>query len=385
MTIAIIAFTALILFVFLSFGARAIKVRAATDNNAKLYAEVIERLVKQRENGEITDQEYEVLDAEAKAQLIASVANDEAEVTATIPWLRWLPLLGVPALAVALYLSQGSNAEVEIRNMMSKVANEPTQESLASLDADIQRVLESNPDKHAYRVVRAQLLQRMGDAKGAASQYEKLTQVYPQDTSLLLDYAQLQFQAAKGELTGEMVDTYKRVVMLEPDNLSALSMLGMISMQLREYDDAVEYWQKAVELLKEGDERDLIVAGLARARELASEMPKAEVLSLEVTLTGAPEKLEQYLFVYAVLKEGMRAPLAIKRFTPGDVIPSQITLTERDAMMPSHKLAEGQQIRVIARLSDTPNVMNQDNDSVVEVDAVLDSLNTQAELLLSSQ
>jgi len=385
MTIAFVAVSALVLFVFLSVGARAFKRYDVSDNNAKLYAEALDRLAKQRDGGEISEQEYAALETEAKAQLVASADNDEDENIKSLPWLRWLPLVGVPLLSIALYLSNGANDELEIRNKMAQVANEPTPEALASLDSDVKKVLDADPDKHAYRVIRAQLLQRMGDAQGAADQYKRLTQVYPQDTSLLLDYAQLQFQASNGELTDEMVATYKKVVMLEPDNLAALSMLGMISMQLREYADAVKYWQRASELLEEGDERKLIVAGLARAKELAESEPQEQLLSLQVSLSGAPENLDQYLFVYAVLQQGMRAPLAIKRFAPGDKVPSEIVLTEKDAMMPSHTLKQGQKVRVIARFSATANVMNQENDSVVQVDAVLSSVHTQAKLLLSSQ
>lgn len=386
--VVIILLIALLCFVFLSFSARRGVKAESEDTNALLYKEAGARIEQQSKAGEIDSQQAEMLLAEAKTQLANSIAVQDVSLSHHNGWLRWLPLVGVPAIAVVVYLAIGASDELDIRDQMASINQESSPEQIAALGKTINNLLASQPDKHGYRVVSARISQELGDMPGAVAQYRALRDAYPNDASVQLDYTQMLFTASNGQLTPELAQAYKRVIELEPDNLSALTMLGMVAMQANDPDEAAKHWRKAVSLMPQGQERDLIASGLARAEAMAASSKPVSgqsVVSVSVSLNGLEATANRYLFLYAALAHGMPAPLAIKRFEPGQSVPDVIKLTDADYMMPSHKLLPGQQVRVIARLSDSANVMDQTNDLVVEVPVTTKQGDVAVQLLINSQ
>ncbi len=384
--LAITAVIALLTFVVLSFYARKGRSGEVVDTNAELYKEAVARIESQKAAGEIDDAQADQLLNDAKLQLITTDQAKAVQLNQNNPWLRWVPLIGVPVLAVLIYDLKGSADQLDIRDQMASITAQSSPAELDALAASINSMLDSNPDKHGYRVVLARVYQSQGRVRDAADQYRMLRDAYPEDVSVQLDYTQLLFSASDGQMTPELIAAYERVLELEPDNLSALTMLGMAAMHNSEPGKAVEYWQQAVQMMPDGQERQLIASGLERARQLAGEASQeGSAVAIEVALSGAEAFGDRYLFVYAVLDQGMPAPLAIKRFTPGQPVPSKIVLTDQDHMMPTHKLAAGQAVRVIARLSKTPNVMDQTNDIVVEVPTTTQQGQVDVQLLIENQ
>ena len=81
------------------------------------------------------------------------------------------------------------------------------------------------------------------------------------------------------------------------------------------------------------------------SQSLASQVKVAVSLSPAIAFTP-----DQLVFVAAVRESGPPMPLAARKLRAAD-LPVEVTLTDKDALMPGQNLSSAQRIRVVARLS----------------------------------
>ena len=166
-----------------------------------------------------------------------------------------------------------------------------------------------------------------------------------------------------------------KVLALEPDNMNALRLGGMAKAQQGDSATAIKLWKKLETLLPPNSEplqeiQDL----LAKIESEATQPTQVAGVAVEVQVSLAPELLKatspgDTLFVYAQALSGPKMPLAIVRKQVSD-LPLSVSLNDTMAMMPTMKLSNFSQVKLLARISKSGNAMSQPGDLIGSIDQV---------------
>ncbi|NKI35760.1 hypothetical protein HFP89_11365 [Wenzhouxiangella sp. XN79A] len=197
----------------------------------------------------------------------------------------------------------------------------------------------------------------------------------------------LLFASGRPEMPDEALLLLTEAVLLDPNNQKALWLSGMGAFQQGRFADAVADWERLDTLLPEGNVKDQVRQQIDRARAaLANEahngmmaptdpgsaepttgpVAAEDGIELTVTVELAPEIAgavtgSETVFVFARASSGPPLPLAIARFTAGD-LPRTVTLTDADAMAPNMTLSTFDTWDVVARISASGNATASPGD-----------------------
>lgn len=364
-----------IAFVLVGLRRRGAEAAGATETafNRTLYREKLAEVNAQHASGEIDDGQREALVVEFQRQFLV----DNADLTEGAPLGergRWaLPLLAllIPLLAAVIYLNLGAADELALRDLFERritlLTSAAPETELNPLDAEIltslHHLAKTRSDRPVYPVLLARLYQDRGDFAAAAEYYRAAIALLPDDGGLMGEYAQALFFAAGNRMDQNVEAAAQAAHSLDPDDQTALGLLGIAAYQDARYPDAIRFWQQAVRNLSASSpSRSALVAGISSAQaKLAAateqgqgdDSTAAQGLSLVVEVSLGDDfdvPPEATVFVYARAWQGSPMPLAIKRLTRSD-LPARITLDESLAMSPELTLASAGEVEVVARVS----------------------------------
>ncbi|WP_440940249.1 c-type cytochrome biogenesis protein CcmI [Immundisolibacter sp.] len=92
-----------------------------------------------------------------------------------------------------------------------------------------------------------------GDRAGARDAYARAHELDPQRPEVLAAYAASAYALNPREPSDEAVAAYRKLIALQPDNASALWVLGQAAQLAGRPDEARDYWQRLLERLPEGE------------------------------------------------------------------------------------------------------------------------------------
>jgi cytochrome c-type biogenesis protein CcmH len=176
-----------------------------------------------------------------------------------------------------------------------------------------------------------------------------------------------QLRAGAGDLLDAVLD-------VEPNNSKALWYGGLSAAARGQTDIAEQRWASLLSDPKlPPNVRQLVQQQLAA---MGANVPAAPAAStgpamFRVSIELAPEFAEQVaagqaLFLFARDADGARPPVAVKRLTI-DEFPMTTTLRDTDVMMPGLKLTGMENLRIVARVSQSGNAMESAGDFYGEV------------------
>ena len=183
----------------------------------------------------------------------------------------------IPIGAIALYLVVGNpKGATSSANSQTAPASAPAQAGMMSqqqIAANIEKLadrLKQNPnDVQGWTMLaRSYIMQeRFADA---ASAYEHLTTLNANDADAWADYAEASALANGQNLAGKPTDAINRALKIDPKHQKALDLAGSAAYQAKDYQKAIQYWQKVLTLLPAGSEElQTITAQISKAKELA--------------------------------------------------------------------------------------------------------------------
>lgn len=337
--------------------------------NRELFLAKLAQLRSQLDAGEISAQQHADLEVEFQRQFLADNTGPRV-VGAAGGRGRYLVLGGallVPLLALALYWQLGASQELRLRQLLDQraslmMAGDTESTALARLTGEVIDALEVMAARQRDNPLPPVLLARLYADQGvyplAASQYQRAVELLPEDGDLKAEYAQVQFFAAGNQVTPELSQLVYLALAQSPDNQTALGLAGIASFHKSDYRQAIEYWNRALDLLPpDSPSRTALVSGIAAARERLGPEPEAagdsELVSLSLTVSAAPGiqvAPETTVFIYARAWQGAPMPLAIRRLTVAD-LPATLVLDESMAMSPEMSLTSVEQVELVARIS----------------------------------
>lgn len=351
---------------------------------AGLIATRLAELEREHRDGLIDDASYAQLRLEQERRLLAEA--DEAGLTTPArsgrPWLLPLCAVLIPLAALLLYHRLGGLADWEIQQQLEKneamaAAGQNNEAALRELAATLDRRLEQVADEEGRRrYLAARLAVELGDFAVAAGHYRQLVEQFPQDAAMNAQYAQTLYLSSQRQLTPEVLEYANKALQIDPNQTTALGLLGIAAFERSDYSVALDHWRRLQGLLAPGSPSAQIIGeGIRRAEAALGETgegtepePASTGPTLKVEVTLAPDleaPADGTLFVFARAANGPPLPLAAVRLNQPK-LPLQVELTDAQAMAPgntlSTALAAGTQVQVVARISKSGQALPEAGD-----------------------
>ncbi|MFA5677980.1 MAG: c-type cytochrome biogenesis protein CcmI [Pseudomonas sp.] len=340
--------------------------------NVALYEERVAELGQQKATGEITPELHDIALEEAGKLLLEDTAKaDEARrpTHRGSPWAIILAAGAMPLVVIALYMSWGNPAGLEL---LREMENEPTPADLTAYIDRMERTTEVQPENGEvwYMLGRAYLMQQR--AADAANAFGNSLQRLGENPEILAQLAQARFFANGNQLDNEGKAALDRALELNPREPTALGLLGIAAFEAGEYTAAISYWERLkAGMPPESEGYRAIQIGIERAQQRLGEAPAPDSaaanqaqISLRVELSA--ELAEQYkddavIFISARDPNGPPMPLFAQRLAKTS-LPADIVLNTSHALMPGTQMQPGQTLQLSARISlnsDVSNAMHQ--------------------------
>jgi len=392
--------------VFSAAGAKDEELRARRSLNVELYKQRQQELKSQLDQGDISEEQLESLQAEMDAELLAAAQSDTDKSVDPKRNGRFVFLLAAACMSIfvfAFYDYNGASTDIELTAQIKAkyqadrdaiaMGERPSPALARKLMASLEAQLEEDPENVQYRYLLARNATDLQDYPTAITAYKQVLEI---DESPLVmgDLAQLLFVVSGNEVTPEMELLISKTLEKDPNSHVALGLDGIRNFQTEQYQAAITQWEKAIALLgPRSAGAQSLAAGVLKARGLLAEQSRAAggtdasvaasdiVENTEVSAKATPEAVSapmglrvsvslaagvslnpaHTVFIYARAWQGMPMPLAIKRVQVKD-LPIEVTLTEAMAMAPGMSIASFEKLELVARVSAAGSAMSKPGD-----------------------
>lgn len=338
--------------------------------NIEFFKSRLSELESDRAREILDDDEFEQLKIELERRLLDEADSGHtapsAHVKTSFKTAIMLALL-IPIVAVVVYQQTGAKADWDIaqtlKNMRLKTADgEAAETDVKQLIRQVEERLEQRPDNGSYLMLLANQQMGLRNYPAAAAAYQRLRTIYPDDASVLAQYAQAMYLSSDRTLTTKVTDMAELALRQDPQQPTVLSMLGMAHFEQGDYQRAIDYWQRLLPSLGPvSPNRKIIMAGIEQAKSRlgssdTSSIDRPDVIknaSIQLSVSideGIIASSDSVVFVFARSASGPRMPLAVAKLTVAD-LPVILTLDDSMAMAPGLNLSSQKEIEVVARIA----------------------------------
>lgn len=353
-----------------------------SQQNIEIFQERLAELDAEQRAGTLDDKEYATLKTELERNLLVDVeqAQDQTQekqvflTSQTLVTVTLLALL-VPVSAIGLYSVFGHANELEI-SLQQPVdpfnGEQPTlEQAIAQLEKELQ-IQPNNPEGWFLLASTYMNQGRFADAgKGLEKVLEYLPPNAPQYANVMGQYAQMLFFVNDNKITSEVRQQIDKTLRVDPQEVTALGLLGIDAFEKEDYQAALDYWLTALRNA-DGQSADSLRTGVRNARDRLIEQGKAvpeipELVDAEINLrvevasqhlTAVSPSHDVFIFAREV---GGRLPLAVVRLKVED-LPADIQLNDTQAMDPQARLSSASQVEIYARVSKSGQPQAQSGD-----------------------
>ncbi|MDH0645642.1 c-type cytochrome biogenesis protein CcmI [Pseudomonas sp. GD03858] len=322
--------------------------------NVALYEERVAELTAQQAAGVLDSEQLAKGRDEAARELLADTERSEATRQGRLG--KAVPVLAavlVPAMALGLYLHFGAADKVELTQ---EFANAPR--SMEEMTTRLERAVQAQPDsaEGLYFLGRAYMAeQRPADA---AKAFERAVKLAGRQPELLGQWAQSLYFAADKQWSAQVQALTDEALKADPREVTSLGLRGIAAFEGERYQEAIDYWQRLLAQLPEGDaSRAALQGGIDRAADKlkagGGKVVEVARLKVRVELAAALKdkvRPDDTVFIFARASNGPPMPVAAKRVTVAQ-LPIEVELSDADAMMPQMKLSDFAEVQLVARVS----------------------------------
>ncbi len=354
-------------------------------------------------NGTLDQSQYEAARKDLEIELLSDVSPDEGAANSATEKSGRSALavagIGIPLLTLALYQTLGNQEIIPLLAQGNEhPASDPTQglPPMEELVAKLAARLQQEPDNLDGWIMLGRSYMAMGQEAQALQSYETAYRMAPENTALLLNYAEALAKMHGNRFAGRAAELIEKAVELEPTNANGLWMMGLVHYERGAFSKAVESWQRLARMMPADsedaealaayiEEAMLRVAAEGAPTRAAADAPAPDASgqssatagsrgAIKVSVSLAPEladraEAEDRVFIFARALQGPPMPLAAARKRVKD-LPLDLILDDSMAMMPQLVLSSFPQVLVGARISKSGNALPQAGDLQGEVSPV---------------
>ena len=360
-----------------------------SEATVRVYRERLAELRREYDRGHMTEADHAAAEAEAKRELLQYVPE---EATAAAPrhaprFAMAVTVLMVPAVALSIYSFSGrpellasDRSDRLAGDQVQHYSNMPPQQRIAPLEAYVAQ----HPDAPRAWSLLASAYRSENRYREAAEAFGRARATrQTADASLIARQAEALLLANDRRFTDDVQRLIDASLRADPRNPLGLMLAGHAAFTRGEMETATNHWRRLAEQIPESDPRRQLVQGLiARAQ---GEPTGADATASAATATpggvpatdGGPainvrlrlsEALREHakpgdtVFVFA-RQAGADAgpPLAVQRTTVG-ALPTEIELSDAQAMVPGRNLSSAERVVVTARVSRSGGVSASSGD-----------------------
>lgn len=245
--------------------------KARREANIAIYRDQLAELEADLRNGIVSQEQYaqdrddierRLLEDTASAtsgtseKTAASEKKRAAAATASTRKTAYLVGVGLALVAVIFYLRVGNpdaitNAATTAppsspTEPATGATGERTQAQIEANVAALAKRLESNPSDAQGWTMLARSYSSMEKYAEAAGAYAKATELTPKDADLWAEYAFSTAMANGQSLEGRPMELIDRALKIDPENAKALQLAGSAAFQAKNYQKAIDYWQRVL-------------------------------------------------------------------------------------------------------------------------------------------
>ncbi len=353
--------------------------------NLLIFQERVAELETERAAGNLEDDSFIALKQELERSLLTDVEGagvDRADSSAKAGlWSasRLIPLVLVLAIGPSsawFYHHWGYQEELALAQLYERTtSNTDDPEEAKNLVYAIGDIIqEDNTNGWAWYFL-AQNLVNLGQFPEASISLERAGSLVeqPQDKVVILSqYAFLEYMLADQELTDKVQGIVDQVQRIDPNQVLVLQILSMDAERSSDYQSAITYWSRILQLTPPGPDSDLLRERIANAQQmLASNSASGDTVAdgptIDVELSLAPNvdlPPETRVFVSALQLNGRGQPLAAEVITVAD-LPTTVTLDNSDAVGPFN-VGSAEMVYIVATASSSGTANVQAGDYQVK-------------------
>jgi len=371
----------------------AVIVDAPVDQDQRNIMIARQRLVEleeQRRTGVLTQSQYD----EQFVELEQALSDDLDIKSKVIPstsqgrWIFYVLILAIPLLASSVYFTLGNVAAISHSEEMAKANPQTaTAEDINKMVEGLAERLKASPDDANGWLMLGRSYQQLQQFPKAVNAFANAYRLLGDQVEVMLQYAEAIAFANDKSLNGKPSELINKALTLEPENLNALWLGGMMKAQQNDRQGAIILWRKLASLLPANipeakKEIQNAIANLENSTPGAVKQPESEQtetavaanvsVAIEVSLSSDYQKSvvpEDTVFIYAQALSGPKMPLAIVRKKVSD-LPIKVSLDDTMAMMPTMKLSNFEKVKLLARISKSGNAMTQPGDLIGVIEQV---------------
>jgi cytochrome c-type biogenesis protein CcmH len=387
--VAAVLMAAIAISALVPFLLRRRRMASTAASTRAVYRERLAELEAERERGNLSAADFAEARDELEREVLADadrVAREPQQVdTARAPWIAMAVAILVPAAAAGLYLGTGQPGLVTADNTPS-LSRQAIQRYRQMEPAKRIKALEAFVDKNPTA---ARAWQLLAEAYRSQDQYGDAYSAYDQaaqasrtpDANLLARQAESLFLASGRNFSAGARRLIDQALEVEPRHPLALLLAGHADLAQGNANEAIDHWKTLKSVLPDDDRRRQQVQRLiARAQnpgggdaargaasgstQAGAGDPGGDRITVRVALAPAvtdKAPSDAAVFVFARAPGGERAPLAVAR-TQVDALPTEIVLSDDQAMTADRTLSQAERARVTARVSTNGGARPQAGD-----------------------
>lgn len=348
--------------------------------NLLIFKERIAELEADLAAGNLEQENFDALQHELERSLLSDVDSQSATSAESVQqdgnWRsasRLVPvvlLLIIVPMSIYLYRTWGYQDELALAQLYERTRDsvDDPQEARDLVFA-LGEIIETDRENGWAWYFMAQNLVNLAQFPEAAMALERAGDYIeePQDRVVVLSqYAFLEYMLAEQQLTEKVQQIIDQTQRLDPNQLLILQILGMDAEQRADYQSAITYWRRMLQLTPPGQEAQLLQGMIANAQQQIAATDGQDAvdgprIDVEVSIApGLDLDPNTRVFVSALELNGRGQPLAAEMLTVGD-LPTTVSLDNSDAVGPFN-ISSAEMIYIVATASSSGSANVQAGD-----------------------
>lgn len=408
--------------------------RQDTLTNTRLIRQRLLELEREEHEGLLSHEDRLETEKDLKIALLDEQDSQTQNATSARGVLLIGGLLSVVGVAVLYFqvnnvsaLNNWQDAKAQLPELAERIVTQGdasvTEEDLQQFALGLRTKLTSSENDAIGWTLLGRVYVATNRVESAMDAFERALAIEPDNIETLASFSQMLLMVNQESYLAQAKVYLNRILELDPQNTGALGMLAMAATQQGDKALAIKTWQRlkafvpkeapiyqSIEAQIAQLEGNTVVTpeSLAKQEPLAGKEPSAGrapsaeqqpsaaepdsapvMVSVNVTLDKSlTAKIPQngFLFVYAQdASGGSRMPAAVVKM-PMSELPITVELSDANAVMPTLTLSQLSQVRLVAKISESGNVMKTSGDLQGTLEITLNKLkNEQYTILINEE